>query len=141
MTPLPQRLFNRLHVALYRMSRGRIGGRLLGMDVLLLSTTGRKSGRPRTTPLAYFRDSAGVFVIGAAAGAPAHPAWYHNLCAEQRCRLQLGGTQLDVLARVVTGAERKAMYGRFRERAPQLAEDYESKTPRTFPVVHFAISE
>ncbi|MDD9936433.1 MAG: nitroreductase/quinone reductase family protein [Myxococcales bacterium] len=136
-----KRLFNRLHVLLFRVSRGRVGGTLLGFDILLLSTRGRRSGRVRTTPVVYFRDPSGVFVIAADAGAARHPGWYHNLRTDPRCHVTLVGGKHTTQARIVTGEEREALYGVFRERASELAEQYEQKTSRVFPVVHFALPD
>ena len=139
MLPFLKRLFNRIHVWLYRATGGRFGARLLGMDILLLSTRGRRSGRPRTTPLAYFREPDGVFVVGADAGAPRHPGWYHNLCDDPRCEVIIGGSTVAATARVLQGAERQQRYDLFRARAGDFASQYEAKTARPFPVVFFPL--
>jgi deazaflavin-dependent oxidoreductase (nitroreductase family) len=132
-----ERLFNRIHVALYRLSGGRVGAHLLGMDILLLSTRGRRSGRRRTTPLAYFRDGDCVFVIGADAGGPHHPGWYHNLRADPSCEIVIGARSSRVEAQLLDGPERDRLYRIFSEAAGQLARQYEAKTSRRFPVVRF----
>jgi deazaflavin-dependent oxidoreductase (nitroreductase family) len=134
-----KRFFNRVHVALYRVSKGRVGGRLLGMDILLLSTRGRRSGRRRTTPLAYFREGDCVFVVGADAGSPRHPGWYHNLRADPRCQLQIGSTRRGLDGRVAQGQEHDRLYAVFRERAGEFASQYEAKCERSFPVVVFHV--
>ena len=93
-----QRLFIKLHVALYRLSRGRLGGRMSGADVLLLNTVGRKSGRGRTVPLLYIRDGEAYVVVASAAGAPSHPAWYRNLEAQPEVTIQIKGETVHVTA-------------------------------------------
>jgi deazaflavin-dependent oxidoreductase (nitroreductase family) len=85
-----------LHITLYRLTNGRIGGRFIaGSLILLLTTTGRRTGKQRTRPLAYVRDG-DRFVL---CGFPRHPGWYHNLCATGRAEIQVGLEQVAVSAK------------------------------------------
>jgi len=91
--------FVKVHVALYRASGGRLGGRLRkGAPVLLLTTTGRKTARRRTTPLLYVEEGDRHVVIASAGGAPSHPAWYLNLRSNPAATIQVGGRKLAVTA-------------------------------------------
>ncbi len=89
--------FVKVHVALYRAGGGRVGGRLRkGVPVLLLTTTGRKTGRRRTTPLLYVEEGDRYVVVASAGGAPSHPAWYLNLRSNPAATIQVGGRKLAV---------------------------------------------
>ena len=85
------RAMSRTHGGVYRASRGRLLGRLAGMPVLLLTTTGRESGKSRTATLTYFRDGADLVVIGSFGGSDLPPAWWLNLQRDPRARVQIGG--------------------------------------------------
>jgi F420H(2)-dependent quinone reductase len=92
-----------LHVTLYRLTNGRIGGRFIaGSPILLLTTTGRKTGKRRTRALAYVRDGEGFVLCASNGGSPQHPGWYHNLCATGRAEIQVGPEHLAVSARTPT---------------------------------------
>src|SRR5262245_4114989 len=84
------RIFMALGTYLYKISNGKIGGRISGLEVLLLTTTGRKTGKERTTPLGYFRDKEGSYIIiGSNAGFDTHPAWFHNLKRQPHVNIQV----------------------------------------------------
>jgi deazaflavin-dependent oxidoreductase (nitroreductase family) len=100
----------RLHIAVYRLTRGRFLARVGGQPVLLLQTVGRRTGRSRTTPLQYLADDAAFVVVAANAGAPRSPAWWRNLCAAPRAHIQIGTDNLDVAAREAMGDERAALW-------------------------------
>jgi deazaflavin-dependent oxidoreductase (nitroreductase family) len=100
----------RLHIAVYRLTRGRFLARVGGQPVLLLQTVGRRTGRSRTTPLQYLADDAAFVVVAANAGAPRSPAWWLNLCAAPRAHIQIGTDNLDVAAREAMGDERAALW-------------------------------
>ena len=91
------RLFMALGTYLYKISNGKIGGRISGLQVLLLTTTGRKTGKKRTTPLGYFKDQEGGYVIiGSNAGFDTHPAWFHNLTSQPHVTIQIKDKELEV---------------------------------------------
>jgi F420H(2)-dependent quinone reductase len=103
-----------LHVTLYRLTNGRIGGRFIaGSPILLLTTAGRKTGRRRTRPLAYVRDGERYELCAANGGSPRHSGWYHNLAATGRAEIQVGAEQLAVSARTADPAERSRLFPRF----------------------------
>jgi F420H(2)-dependent quinone reductase len=127
--------FVKVHVALYRASGGRLGGRLgKGVPVLLLTTTGRKSGRQRTTPLLHVEDGDRYVVVASAGGAPSHPAWYLNLGSNPAATIQVGGRKLAVRAETAGPEERARLWPRLTQMWPQY-DDYQAKTGREIPVV------
>ena len=132
-TPIVE-LFWKLHPRLYRISGGRWLGELAGMKVLLLSTTGAKSGAQRTTALTYLEADGAYVVIGSFLGEPRHPAWVHNLRANPRAIIQVGARQLAVSAREARGEERAVLWARLVARQPDYRA-YETRTDREIPVV------
>jgi deazaflavin-dependent oxidoreductase (nitroreductase family) len=118
----------------FRRNGGKVGGGFEARTLLLLHTTGAKSGAERVTPLAYQRVGDGFAVFGSKAGAPTHPAWYHNLLANPRTKIEVGSETIDVVARDTEGAERDAIWERQKRDWPGFAE-YEERTSRTIPVV------
>jgi deazaflavin-dependent oxidoreductase (nitroreductase family) len=106
------RWVTRLHVWVYRCSGGRVLGRIGGQPVLLLHTTGRRSGRPRTTPVQYLADGDTFVVVASNAGAVRPPAWYLNLRANQNAQIDVGARSVDVWAQEATGDERAQLWQR-----------------------------
>lgn len=134
MTRLFQLAFIALHRAVYRLTRGRLMGRINGMDVLLLTTRGRRSGKQRTFPLGYIRDGDAYAVCAAAAGAPNHPGWFHNATAAGEARIQVRGERCRVKVEQADQPLRDTLYARFKDTSGVFA-GYEQKTDRTFPVL------
>jgi deazaflavin-dependent oxidoreductase (nitroreductase family) len=125
----------KVHIALYRATRGVIGGNAGGFPTLLLTTTGKKSGEPRTVALPFFERGEGEYlVIASYGGNAAHPAWYTNLVAEPRVRIQIKAKKLSATARPATAEERRAIWPVLVARAPMYG-DYQAVTPREIPVV------
>jgi deazaflavin-dependent oxidoreductase (nitroreductase family) len=119
----------------FRANAGRVGGPFEGARLLLLTTTGARSGAPHTVPLGYLPDGGEqVLVIGSAGGAPRHPAWLHNLVANPRVTVEDGVFVADALAVVLDGAERDRAFARAVEADPGWAE-YEQRSRRVLPVV------
>ena len=132
--------FVKVHVALYRASRGRLGGQLRkGAPVLLLTTTGRKTGRQRTTPLLYLREDDRHVVVASAGGALSHPAWYLNLRSNPAATVQVGARKLAVRAETAGPEERARLWPRLTQMWPQY-DDYQAKTAREIPLVILARS-
>lgn len=127
-------LFWRIHPRLYRWSGGRIGGKLVGLPVLLLETTGRRSGKRRRNALTYLPHGDDFVVIASCLGEPRHPAWWHNLVAEPRARVQVGSASHAVRAREATGDERAELWHAVTQRAPDY-DEYKDRTSRRIPVV------
>jgi deazaflavin-dependent oxidoreductase (nitroreductase family) len=109
-------------------------GPFLGRPVLILTTTGAKSGERRETPLAYTRDGDDIVIVASMGGAPRNPSWYHNLVANPRVTVELGGETFQADARVTDPDERRRLYDRHAEVFPGF-RDYEAKTSRTIPVI------
>lgn len=126
--------FDRAIIAEFRAHGGRVGGPFEGMPVLLLSTTGARTGEPRTTPVVYLRDGDRYVVFASKAGAPENPAWYHNLRAGGKAAIEVGTEMFDVDAEIAVGEERDRLYAQQSARQPQFAE-YAEKTTRVIPVV------
>lgn len=128
------KLFSRIHVFLYGVSGGRLGGRFKGAPVLLLTTTGRKSGKRRTNPLLYGESAGRYVVVASVGGAPKHPAWYLNLRSNANATIQVGGRKLSVRAETATPEERARLWPVMTQLyAPY--DDYQAKTSREIPIV------
>jgi deazaflavin-dependent oxidoreductase (nitroreductase family) len=126
--------FNRKVIDEFRANEGKVGGPFEGADVLLLTSTGARSGERRTTPVVYQRDGDRMVIFASKAGAPNNPAWYHNLRANPTATVEIGSETLEVEALVTEGDERERLFRKQAERHPQFAE-YEKKTTRQIPVV------
>ena len=126
---------SRIHVAVYRASRGRLLGRIgKGMPVLLLTTTGRKSGRRRTTPLLYLEDGGRYAVVGSVGGAPQHPAWYLNLRADPRATVEVADRKRAVRAETAGPEERARLWLAATAMYPGY-DTYQGRTSREIPIV------
>lgn len=124
-----------MHVALFRATGGRVGGRLGQAPILLLSHVGRKTGRPRVTPLIYLDDDPNVVVVASKGGADTHPAWFLNLMAMDSTRLQLPrGRRCRARPRVARDTEREHLWSRLLG-IYNGYDDYASYTDRQIPVV------
>jgi F420H(2)-dependent quinone reductase len=122
------------HTALYRLTRGRLGHRLVDNDMLLLTTVGHVSGAEHTVPLLYLRDGGRLVVIASYGGRPRHPAWYDNLVAEPRVRIQVDSRTYDMTARTAGPEERREWWPRIVD-AYDGYSAYQSRTQRVIPVV------
>jgi deazaflavin-dependent oxidoreductase (nitroreductase family) len=118
----------------FRTNQGKVGGRYAKVPLLLLTTTGAKSGRALTRPLAYTRDGERLVVIASYGGGPKNPPWYHNLVAHPEATVEVGSERFRVRATVATGEERQRLYNRQAEQLPNFAE-YPKKTTRQIPVI------
>jgi deazaflavin-dependent oxidoreductase (nitroreductase family) len=127
--------FNQQIIEEFRANNGRVGGYFEGARLLLLTTTGARSGTPHTTPVGYLPDGDGrLMVIASAGGAPRHPDWYHNLAAHPRATIDDGGFTYEARARILAGGERDRAFARAVESDSGWAE-YQAKTERVIPVV------
>ena len=127
------RAFGKLNIPLYRLSRGRLFGRVGRAPVLLLTTTGRRSGQPRTAPVLYLRDGERLIVIGSNAGNARPPAWALNLKANPDAEVEVGGDRHRVRARVAEGEERADLWQRMNDQYGGF-EDYRERTSRDIAV-------
>ena len=126
--------FNKQIIEEFRANGGETSGVFKGRPLLLLTTTGAKSGESRTTPLVYTKDGDKVVVIASMGGAPKHPAWYLNLSANPGVTVELGTEKFEASASSAEGAERDRLYAKQAEMMPAFTE-YEQKTTRRIPVV------
>jgi deazaflavin-dependent oxidoreductase (nitroreductase family) len=126
--------FNRRNIEEFRANHGRLGGQFEGAPVLLLHSTGARSGEERISPMMFLADGDRYLVFASAAGRDRNPAWYHNLIAHPDARIEVGDDTLDVHAVELDSAERDAKYAIQAERYPGFAE-YERKTTRKIPVL------
>jgi deazaflavin-dependent oxidoreductase (nitroreductase family) len=125
--------FNKNIVDEFRANDGKVGGPFAGSDLLLLTTTGAKSGQPRVSPLAYLRIDGKLIIVGSFAGAPVNPAWLHNLRANPQAHIELGTESFDVTALELPPTERDELWGKVTAAAPGFA-DYQAKTSRLIPL-------
>jgi deazaflavin-dependent oxidoreductase (nitroreductase family) len=127
--------FNQRIIDEFRANDGQVGGPFGGAPIVILHTTGAKSGQARVTPLvAQQADDGTLYVFASKAGAPDNPDWYHNLLAHPEVEVEFGKEQFAATATPLTGTERDRIFTRQKELIPTFA-DYESKTTRIIPVI------
>jgi deazaflavin-dependent oxidoreductase (nitroreductase family) len=127
--------FNQAIIKEFRANAGKVGGNFEGAPMLLLHTTGAKSGKERVNPMMY-REAGGddIAVFASKAGAPTNPDWYHNLVAHPQTTAEIGTETVPVVARVAEGDERTTIWEAQKKEFPGFA-DYEKSTTRQIPVV------
>ncbi len=118
----------------FRANEGRVGGQFEGAPLLLLTTRGRKSGQPRTSPMMYLADGDRLLVFASKGGAPANPDWYGNLVADPKVTVEVGVEKFEARAVVLDGEERDRHYAEQARRYPGFTE-YQARTDRVIPVV------
>lgn len=121
----------------FRANGGKVGGQFADADILLLTTTGAKSGQPRLSPLAYFRIDGRLVIVGSFAGADVNPAWVHNLRANPQAHIEVGTDAYDVTARELPADEREELFPKLVAAAPGFGE-YQAKTSRVIPLFELA---
>ncbi|MGE5689584.1 MAG: nitroreductase family deazaflavin-dependent oxidoreductase [Pseudomonadota bacterium] len=130
-----EHLFGDEHVRRYLETDGEVGYRWRnGAPILILTTTGRKSGEPRLRPLIFGEDDGRYVVVASQGGAPAHPNWYLNLRTNPDVHVQIRGDRFAARARTAEGEERERLWRRMAEIWPPY-DDYQRRTDRTIPVV------
>lgn len=128
------KLFIKLHTFFYQLTGGRLGGQLGEYPILLLTTTGRKSGAQFTTPLSYFNHEDGYVIIASNGGNPQHPQWYFNLKKDPQVKVQINDQILPVQAEILDEKTRTPIWKRIISKAPQY-QAYQERTERLIPVV------
>lgn len=126
--------FNTKIIDEFRANAGVVGGPFAVAPMVLLSTTGAKSGKQHTTPLVYQQDGERIIVFASMGGAPTNPAWYYNLRANPAATVEVGTEQYAVKANITSGDERERLWTRQKSLMPPFAE-YEKTAGRTIPVV------
>ena len=122
------------HARRYVASGGQDGHIWEGVPTLLLTTTGRRSGQARTTPLIYGRDGERYLIVASRGGAPSHPAWYDNLSAQPEVQVQVMADRFKARARTASAAERAALWKTMAAIWPPY-DEYQARTARQIPVV------
>ena len=128
------RLLTAAHTAVYRLSGGRLAGRVAGMQVLLLTTRGRVTGMPRTVPLTYLADGDDIVLVASYGGDDRDPGWYRNLRADGRVKVVQGRNRRAMTARTATADERDRLWPGIVATYPGYAR-YQSRTGRRIPLV------
>ncbi|ABM12022.1 hypothetical protein Mvan_1187 [Mycolicibacterium vanbaalenii PYR-1] len=129
-----ERDFNQRNIDEFRANGGKVGGQFEGFPLLLLTSTGAKSGQPRVNPVAYFDIDDRIYIVGSSAGRDRDPAWAFNIRAHPEASVEIGTAPAKpVTARELPREERDRVYAVVAERAPGFA-DYESRTDRVIPV-------
>jgi deazaflavin-dependent oxidoreductase (nitroreductase family) len=126
--------YNRRLIEEFRAHGGKAGGMWEGTPLLLLTTTGARSGERRTTPMGYLPDGDRLIVWASNGGSPTHPGWYHNLLAHPHVTVEVGTETFDAIAVVTVDAERDRLWARGVAVYPSLAE-HQAKTTRQIPVI------
>lgn len=126
-----QRIFTQGHVSLYRLTGGKVGG---GKSTLILTTTGRKSGIERSTPLFFFDDEGRFIIIASNGGAAKHPTWWLNLQSNPHAKIQVNARVIPVTAKQADEEERKRLWAIIAENYKQFVS-YQQRTPREIPIV------
>jgi deazaflavin-dependent oxidoreductase (nitroreductase family) len=118
----------------FRANNGQVGGQFEGAPMVLITTTGARSGKLRTNPLVYLNDNARVVVFASKAGAPTNPDWYHNLVANPSVTVELGDSKYEATAHEVLGEERDRLYSAQAALMPGF-RNYQDATSRVIPVI------
>lgn len=127
-------VFTRAHCALYRGTRGLIGGRLLGIQMLLLTTKGRKTGRARTLPLAYVEFKGDLVIVASNGGSPKPPAWWLNIQAARSVQVQVGGERFEATWQTAPADQRMEYWRKLQASIPAY-RIYRVRTEREIPIV------
>ncbi|MFJ9945118.1 nitroreductase/quinone reductase family protein [Streptomyces erythrochromogenes] len=126
--------FNQNVIEEFRANAGKVGGPFEGAELLLLTTTGARSGKPHTVPLGFLRDGGTPLVVASAAGADRHPAWYHNLLARPLVQVETGTEEYEAVAVPASGERREELFAQVVRAEPGYGE-YQVRTARVIPVV------
>ncbi len=129
-----QKDYNRQLIEDFRANRNNPDGPFKGRSLLLLTTTGARSGQSRTIPMMYIPDGDRLLVIASNAGASKHPDWYHNLVAHPEVTVEVGSETYDAIAIVTEGEERQRLWNRIVESYPFFT-DHQAKVTRQIPVI------
>ncbi len=123
-----------IFTTLYRLSNGKVMGRMAGLNILLLTTTGRKSGEPRTTPLGYFEQDGDYVIIASNGGADSHPKWFLNLKSNPDVNIEIKDKKISAKAREADASTRTELWSKLIGLSPQYGQ-YATSTKREIPMV------
>ncbi len=125
--------FNKKIVEEFRSSQGKVGGVFAGMDLLLVTTKGAKTGKEIVIPVAYTKDADRFVIVASKGGAPTNPGWYYNLLAHPEVTVEVGNEKFHARATNITGDERERLFNQHAQKYPTFNE-YKAKTTRVLPV-------
>jgi deazaflavin-dependent oxidoreductase (nitroreductase family) len=126
--------FNKKIIEEFRANDGVVGGHFEGATLLLLHTTGAKSGKPHINPVTYFKDGERYVIVASNQGGPNNPDWYYNLIANPKVNVEVGAEQFDAVAELTSEPERTQLYEKMEARRATFSE-YKKQTSRSIPVV------
>ncbi len=126
--------FNKKIIQEFRANDGKVGGMFEGMSLLLVHTTGAKSGQLRINPTAYIKDEENLIIAASKGGADSHPDWYHNLVSNPQVIVEVGSETISALAEVPSEPERSNYYEKLASKYPMFNE-YKTKTKRVIPII------
>ncbi len=126
--------FNQGVIKEFRANQGKVSGQMEGMPMILLTTTGAKTGRTLVRPLVYTRDGDRIVLVASFAGGPHNPPWYHNLIANPVATVEVGAEKFQVRAKPAAGEERERLFNQHAAKMP-IFNDYRKKTTRQIPVL------
>ena len=126
--------YNRQVIEEFRANGGKVGGMWEGRPLLLLTTSGAKSGRRHTTPTMYLADGDRLLIFASKGGAPTNPDWYHNLLVHPEVTVEVGTEKYEATATPLTGEERDRLFARQAELYPQFGQ-YQARATRKIPVI------
>ena len=126
--------FNQGVIKEFRANQGKVSGQMEGMPMILLTTTGAKTGRTLVRPLVYTRDGDRIVLVASFAGGPHNPPWYHNLIANPVATVEVGAEKFQVRAQPAAGEERERLFNQHAAKMP-IFNDYRKKTTRQIPVL------
>lgn len=127
------KLFTRLNVFLYNATSGKLGSRLMGRDICIITMTGARSGKERQIPLMYVPYKQGILLVASQGGADKHPTWFYNLMANPSIKVTVHGQQMNLTARQATPEEKQQVWPICVEHYPDY-ENYRHRTKRDIPV-------
>ncbi|MEC3920251.1 nitroreductase/quinone reductase family protein [Nocardia sp. CDC160] len=124
-------------IGLYRLSGGRLAGSMNGTSIMLLTTTGRRSGQRRTVPVSYLASNSTYIVAATNGGRDTQPGWYHNVRTQPQVTIQVKDRTMTAVAEIVDPQTRDELWARLVTSAPQIYQGLQARTTRTFPIVIF----
>ena len=127
-------LANNIHVGLYRLSRGKFANKIANLPILLITTLGRKSGKPHTNPVVYLKTGQDYLVAASTGGMDWHPGWYLNLTKRPEAKVEIGSETFAVQTVIIEGEERGRLYDEFKADSSNFSK-YEKSTSRVIPVI------
>jgi deazaflavin-dependent oxidoreductase (nitroreductase family) len=128
------KIANGLHIALYHLSGGKLANEIANMPILLITTIGRKSGKPHTNPIVYLKDGQDYLVAASVGGMDWQPGWYFNLKNRPQATIKVGDKTFGVKATITAGEERTRLYEKFKTTSSNFVK-YEKATSRVIPVI------